>query len=310
MGRYTIITWGNMLEGQPFEVIPEFELGVTTIDEARLVLQQYADNLRLENLFFGERQVDIPLYYSKTDTVSLINNTHNVRVVLHWDHTGAPVDHSQAVDYNEVIVAVTSSNMVYDFRNNAQTANDYYYQTGQIVRKYNPYYTDLTGDTLRRENQFSRKDTRNWMRLYYPNNIDAGQDSMVFDFRILRMTVDQEVKLSVMRKKPLTGLTENLFAMPPYIGNPDRYDDPVNPIKGVDIIGKNSHTDIEATGYNKLFRSDAGIRDLPEELKIKMQQRQFDINEYYRIDVYLKYEDIYDSYVTGGVHIVDWHKVR
>jgi len=95
-GRYTIITWGNMLEGQPFAVTPAFVPGVTTIQEARLVLRQYADNLRLENLFFGEREVDIPLYYSKTDTVSLINNTHNVRVVLHWDHTGAPVDHRQS----------------------------------------------------------------------------------------------------------------------------------------------------------------------------------------------------------------------
>jgi hypothetical protein len=301
MGKYRIITWGNLLDGQPFTVTPEeFVTGETTLAEARLILQQYADNLRLENLFYGEREVDIPLYYSKTDTVSLINNTNNVRVVLHWDHTGAKVDHSQAVDYNEVIVALTATNITYDFNNKALTTK----------RKYNPYYTDLTGDTLRRE--ALRRDNRSWMRLfYYPVDIAAEQDSMVFDFRILRITVDEGITLSVMRKKPVMDQAENLF-VPAIINgerNPERFDDPVNPIQGVDLVGSNLDTDAEARGYNKLLRSEnsAVISDLL--LEIPRQQRRFDINEYYRIDVYLKYEDLYDSYVTGEVQINDWHKI-
>jgi hypothetical protein len=299
MGRYRIITWGNLLDGQPFTVTPAaFVTGVTTFAEAKLILQDYADNLRLENLFYGEREVDIPLYYSKTDTVSLVNNTNNVRVVLHWDHTGPAVDHSQKVDYNEVIVALTATNVTYDFYNRAQTTK----------KKYNPYYTDLAGDTLRRE--ATRRDTRSWMRLYYyPTDIAAEQDSMVFDFRVLRITVDEPITLSVMRKKPVMDKAENLF-VPAIIdgrSNPARFDDPENPIQGVDIVGSNADTDAQARGYNKLFRSGSVISDLL--LEIPRQQRLFDTNEFYRIDVYLKYEDLYDSYVSGEVQIHDWHKV-
>jgi hypothetical protein len=302
MGKYRIITWGNLLDGQPFTVTPDaFVQGETTFAEARLILQDYADNLRLENLFYGERTVDIPLYYSKTDTIPLINNTNNVRVVLHWDHTGPAVDHSQAVDYNEVIVALTAKNVTYDFNNTALTTQ----------KKSNPYYTDLSGDTLARE--ATRRDTRSWQRLYYyPDNIAEKQDSMVFDFRILRMTVDETITLSVMRKKPVMDKAENLF-VPERIGdysNPERFDDPENPVYGVDIVGSNADTEAQAKGYNKLFRSesDAVISDLL--LEIPRQQRRFDINEYYRIDVYLKYVDLYDSYVSGEVQIHDWHKVE
>jgi hypothetical protein len=281
MGNYHIIAWGNVLDDQPFAVTPDgFVKGETTLAEARLILQRDANGLserELEKLFYGEIEAEIPLYINRVDTIPLMNDTNHVRVVLHWDHSGVINPTEKIVDYDEVIVRLTGSNAVYNFRNEIQP--------NRVV--YVPYFTDKTADIL-------ETDTRtDWLRIYYyPETINEVSNSTVYDFKILRFVLNNDIILSVLRKKKVMD-PENLFAP---AGSPDRD----NPEFGVNIVGNSSGNE----GFTKLFKDGmhltTGI----------MQQNAFDKYENYRIDVYFRFDELANTYVSVVVvKIQDWHKV-
>ena len=297
MGNYHIIAWGNVLDSQPFSVTSydgddenAFIKGKTTIEEARLILQRNADNLsqtELEKLFYGELDVEVPLYISRVDTMPLMNNTNHVRVVLHWDHTGAVKTAEKIVDYDEVIVRLTGNNAVYDFDNE--------FISNKVV--YAPYAIDNTGAILNTERK------SNWLNIYYyPDSIKEVSDSTVYDFKILRMVVDHEMKLTVLRKKPALD-AENLFISP---DAPNRYDTDY----GLDIIGNSAGT----LGFTKamLARTDLGISGSdPLIVKEEKMQRVFDRYENYRVDVYFRFDELANTYIsTVVISVEDWHVIK
>jgi hypothetical protein len=282
MGNYHIIAWGNVLDDQPFSVTPdEFVKGETTLEEARLVLQREANNLsqsELEKLFYGEINAEIPLYIDRIDTIPLVNNTNDVRVVLHWDHSGTVTSAEKIVDYDEVTVRLRGSNAVYNFRNG-------FVEPNTVV--YAPYLTDTTAAILATE-------VPDRLRIYYyPDKTQSISDSTVYDFKILRMMVNNDITLTVLRKKPVME-PENLFAP---ISSPLRND----PDYGVNIIGNSSGNE----GFVRLFRD--GLNLTTE----AAQQNAFDKYENYRIDVYFRFDELANTYISVvEVKIENWHVIE
>jgi hypothetical protein len=39
-------------------------------------------------------------------------------------------------------------------------------------------------------------------------------------------------------------------------------------------------------------------------------QKQFDRNEYYRVDVYISYKELVREFVSGSINIDDWHTIE
>ena len=280
MGKYNIITWGNVLDNSPVSITPaNFQKGVTTLQEARLTLQRDINNNsshELEKIFFGDTIVEIPLYVSRVDTVPLINDTHNIRVVLHWDHTDAvPLSYGQYIDYHEIDVTLHGHNAVYFF-NDMPAPNDV---------NYHPYAIDRTGEILR---------TNIWehtLRInYYPDDLEAEMDSTVFDFKVLRLVPGNELRMTVLQNSTVSG-PENLLGI---LGSPQRKD----PSYGIDIVG--SFTD--GNGFSKYKRENLNV---PDPI---MLQSSFDRYENYRVDVYLKYHPVANTYYSlMEVKIQDWH---
>ena len=188
MGNYDIIAWGNIMDNGAFDFPMKIEKGMS-FNETRLYLQREANNLsdeNLEKLFFGIlRDVEIPLYVSRTDTMPLINNTNNVRVVLHWDHTGEVEDTSGIIDYDLVHVGLSASNAEYGFNNNFTSADN-------VVYRQWAYYSS---------DSILNADNREWLKMYYfPDGVDNVTASTVYDFSILRMALGSPIYLTVERE--------------------------------------------------------------------------------------------------------------
>ena len=265
MGKYHIIAWGNVFNNGFLSFTPLFEnfqKGVTTLQQARFALQRDVNNVSsydLEKIFYGETIVEIPSTVNRIDTISLKNNTKNIRVVLHWDHTGAPpllYGQSYADFYNEIDVNLLGHNAVYYF-DDTPAPNDVFYA---------PYAIDRTGEILR------SSVWDNAMRIfYYSDIIEADMDSIVFDFKVLRLIPSNPLIMTVMQHS--VGETINLLAP---IGSPELKD----PTFGIDIVG--SFTD--SNGFSKYQRDILNVLDAPT------LQSNFDKYDNYRVDVYLKYK--------------------
>ena len=186
MGNYHILAWGNVLADQPFTVSPtDFVKGVTKLSDAKLALQRQAGNLcqrDMDKLLFGEIDVEIPLYFSRVDTVPLINDTKKIRVVIHWDHTGQP---GEIIDYDEVQVRLEASNAIYNFSNQLTGTNNVIYK---------PFDYSYKGDKAARD--FESK-------VNYGNYdlIKEISNSCVYDFTSLRIVTNSPIMLVVERKK-------------------------------------------------------------------------------------------------------------
>ena len=283
MGKYHIIAWGNVLDNGPVSITPnKFEIGVTTLKQAQLILQRDANDGNhdnLEKIFYGERTVEIPLYISRIDTIPLINNTHNVRVVVHWDHTGAvPQSSGQYIDVSDVHVNLHGTNAVYDFDDKNLT---------NIVH-YAPHAFDRTGDILK---------TDIWehtVRIYYyPENL-VRMDSSVYDFKVLRLFPNQELILSITQENAVSSPV-NLLAP---IGSVERK----NALYGVDIVGHNTG-DI---GFSKYLKD---VLHVPTTVNDMLST--FDKYDNYRVDVTMKYDKLANTYFSiTEIKIQDWHRVE
>ena len=282
MGKYHIIAWENVLDNGPLSFTPAFEdfkRGVTTLQEARLSLQRDANNTTNENLekiLWGDTIIEIPLYVSRIDTIPLINDTHNVRVVLHWDHTDSPAQ-SYADYYEDVFVKLLGHNAVYYF-DDTPTLNDV---------NYEPYFMDKTGDILKTSNW------ENTIRIYYnPEGEIVDMDSTVFDFKVLRLVPGNQLIMTVIQASSVD--TVNLLAP---IGSIERKDVTF----GIDIVG--SFTD--GNGFSKYKR------DILNVSNSEMLQSSFDRYDNYRVDVLLKYSEIANTYFsTTVVKTQDWHVIH
>ena len=196
MGNYHILAWGNYLEDQtvaPFVITPsEFVKSQTTLSQARLTLQREAGNLShqdMEKLLFGDMDVEIPLYVSRTDTVPLINDTKKIRVVIHWDHSGELRATQTVIDYDDVKLHLDASNAVYNF-------NNLFAGTNNVV--YEPFDYEY-------ERSYLDRNVREFEQTIYHQPRESPEElsnSCVYDFTILRMMTNSPVMLKVERIKP------------------------------------------------------------------------------------------------------------
>ena len=247
VGKYHIVAWGNVWYDQ-FSVTPNsFVKGVTTLAEARLILEKTSRNnlndTELEKLFYGELpNVEIPHSAnfinpsSRIDTISLVNNTEHIRVVLHWDDTKYP----SGIDPSNVVVHLKGSNAAYRF-NNERVAADV------IYAPYKTYLSDYIVDSI------ITNDKRDWLKInYYPNNFEKKTKSSIYEFSVLRLFKDIPLNLVVEYHAPTNEITN---------------------LASVDIISR-------TTGFEYLFIN-RGISE-------SQWQRTFDINELYRVDMYIQ----------------------
>lgn len=209
MGNYHIIAWGNVLDSEPFSITPnDFVKGETTLDEARLILQKTAgemNNTELEKLFFGEMKAEIPLYISKIDTISLTNNTNNVRIVLHWDQSKLSSD--EVADLTRVVVRLNGTNARYKFDNSRDA----------MAVNYAPFASYMS-------DSITKTDKNEWLRIYYySDDFSEKSKSTVYDFTVLRLFKDIPLNLVVEYWEPMSGND--------YIKTP---------IADVDIISRNT----------------------------------------------------------------------
>ena len=284
MGKYHIIAWENVLDNGPVSFTPSFEnfqKGVTTLQQARLALQRDANNASnydLEKILYGDTIVEIPLYVSRIDTIPLINDTHNIRVVLHWDHTEEESPPPSYADfYEDIFVDLLGHNAVYYF-DDLPAPNDI---------DYGPYFTDRTGEILRTSNW------ENTLRIFYPIDEELTEmDSTVYDFKVLRLVPGNPLVMTIVQMSSVD--TVNLLAP---IGSPERKDLSY----GIDIVG--SFTD--GNGFSKYKRDILNVGN-PESL-----QSSFDRYENYRVDVALKYKKNPNTYFAlTGVTLDDWHIIN
>ena len=278
MGNYHIIAWGNVLNGQPFTIAPDtFIRGETTMAEARLRLQRAADNLSqkdMEKLFYGEKQVSIPLYVSRIDTVPLINDTKWIRVVIHWDPTEEiKEDLGGVLDYNDVKVHFDASNGVSNFQNQF---NPLFHSISDYTVDYNPYLSypvKSTGD-LREHEIVASYLPRDFENYVIPA---AGWDTTVYDLCVLRMMPNLPLKLEIIRKKKVVELSATIFK-----------EDIIPPLMArLDYLASRGDIDEKAN-----------------------KQDYFDKYDFYRIDLYFTYDKIPGEYVTGDFQVEGWHVVH
>ena len=269
MGVYHIIAWGNVLDNQPFSIIPnDFVKGKTTLNEARLILEKTAGELNdteLEKLFFGElSNVEIPLYTSRIDTVPLMNNTERVRVVLHWDFSKIAGSYTP-VNHDNIVVRLEGSNSVYRFDNNRVPT----------AVKYAPFTKYLSNQLV---DSIITGDKREWLKInYYSDDFSSISKTTIYDFTILRFFKDIPLNLIVEYAAPMS---DGSFL--------------ITPIANVDIVSRN-------TGFEYLFMN----RNIAE----AQWQRTFDINELYEVDMYIiQNNGFFDSFTTGNIKILDWIK--
>ena len=114
VGKYNIITWGwGRNEGSPSlkmstAIIPTVVPNVTTIDDARLQLEEAVVNNQLEKIFYSEtRDMEISPFISRIDTLPLMNISNTVRIVLEDMRTAKLQD--------EITISITGDDGAYLF---------------------------------------------------------------------------------------------------------------------------------------------------------------------------------------------------
>lgn len=150
VGKYNIITWGwgrnsgDLSLKKSTVVVPVIVPGITSINDARLLLEEEICDGRIEKTFYGECfDVEIPAFISRIDTISLMNITNQIRIVI--------PDAKTAKMQDEISISITGDNGAYHFNpgNNtpgidatkgAVTYKPYkMYRTDSILR-YDPVY--------------------------------------------------------------------------------------------------------------------------------------------------------------------------
>ena len=279
MGNYHMIAWGNIFGNDSVAISPVTP-HATHFDDVEVILHPNEDNVSNKDLlsvFYGEKTINIPLYTDRVDTIPLINNTNHIRVVLHWDHTDA--DDGARANYDNIQVRLNGTNSRFDF-------ND---EILPNTIQYAPYVTDHSGNLL-------RDDAKSFqLKIYNPlptGVVVTPSDSSVYDFKVLRLFPGNELMLTIHQTNNI-GNTINLFAP---VNSPLR----TSPDFGVDIIG-----DISGTSGFSQYKKDVLNKNTREEM-----QESFDRYENYRVDIFLKYNKMNNTYIAiPEIVIEDWHKI-
>ena len=114
-------------------------------------------------------------------------------------------------------------------------------------------------------------DKNNWLTMYYySESVAKVTNSCVYDFSILRMDVGSPINLIIERKKTVIPEPYNLL-----------------------------EEQIDAIQTFTVYFDSKGVL-------AAQRQNEFDKNEYYRIDIYLTYDELMDTYVSGGIKVSPW----
>ena len=278
MGKYTMVAWGNVLDSEPFKIPTTFSKGVTKLEAARLELEKTADSLsttQLEKLFFGRREIEVPLYVNRTDTIPLVNDTKNIRIVIHWDHANLQPD--DLLQYDSVIVQLKGTNAQYNFKNDSTLRAE---AKSQVT--YDPhkkYLPQTKADSALKEGKVF-VDNLPALPIYdeksYEEQVVKKSTKQlrktVYDFTVLRLYENVPLELTIQIADALNRSTLRDL------------------IKRHDII---SGTD----GCQWQFRG----RDFAIDWRTT-----FDRNDYYQIDVYIYQDRPAGTFVTGQMKILNW----
>jgi hypothetical protein len=145
VGTYNIITWGwgrnvgDLSLKRNTAVIPEIVPGETDINDARLLLEERISDGRLEKTFYGElRNVEVPAFISRVDTVSLLNLTNQIRIVIS--------DAKTAAEQDDLSLSIAGDNGAYFFNS---TANAPSIDAAKGAVTYTPYVVYRTDSILK-----------------------------------------------------------------------------------------------------------------------------------------------------------------
>ena len=288
MGNYHIIAWGNVLAltdtlntlaTPEFVISPENFPKGTSLSQARLTLERGVNSMSqkdFENLFYGESKITIPLYVSRIDTIPLINDSKNVRVVLHWEHAGL----DGPITYNDVEVHLHGTNAVYNFLNTPETTTPVTYLPYKPFGKGASLHADTWTNVI--------------PALMTPTDNRTLMDTTVYDFRVLRMIPGHLLKLCVYRHNVITP-TDNLLAT---LGTPERSD----PNYGIDIVGSISAD----RGFSYFMRSSNGLSLTTQ----AQMQSAYDMYDNYQVDIHLLYDRFSNTYIAQNINILDWLRIQ
>jgi hypothetical protein len=185
VGEYNIITWGwgrndgdNMLKIST-AVVPVIIPGETSIDEARLLLEEKICDGRLEKTFYGEiRDVNVPAFLSRVDTISLMNLTNQIRVIIKDAVTTEIQD--------AISISIVGDNGAYYFNSSGNAPNHDAVKGRVTYLPYKIYRTDsiLVADPI-------------YTETVYPG---TGLDSMlIVEISTLRLIQNNENMQLVMK---------------------------------------------------------------------------------------------------------------
>ena len=123
-GKYDIITWGwgrNPGESSlkiSTAIVPTIIPGRTTIDEARLQIEENVCKGKLERIFYSEkRNVDISAFVSRIDTLPLMNISNQIRVVISDANTASVQD--------EIDIYIAANDGAYFFNSVSRSTDSY-----------------------------------------------------------------------------------------------------------------------------------------------------------------------------------------
>lgn len=112
-GIYRVVTWGNLSED--VQMLGDYVPQQSNFYDGTIALNKVGLSHRLTPLFHGSVTTTVETNKVKTDTVSLMKNTNNIRVIVRWqDKYGKPCNHGCP---QKLSLRLTDNNGAYYFDN-------------------------------------------------------------------------------------------------------------------------------------------------------------------------------------------------
>lgn len=128
-GHYTLLSWSGLMNEESFDLLPEAEIGKTTLQEMKVRMHRTnaVQQSDLKPLYHGMLSLDVtdqPGTY--TQTISLMKNTNVIRLLLH-EMSGHPMSSDQFA------FEITDKNGLYNYDNS---------RLDDEAITYKPWHTD------------------------------------------------------------------------------------------------------------------------------------------------------------------------
>ncbi|MDR2773724.1 MAG: FimB/Mfa2 family fimbrial subunit [Tannerella sp.] len=145
VGNYDIIIWGwghsatNLLfkknTARVYGINEGITRGQTTINDARLLLEERNSDGCIDKTFYGEfRNVEVPAFVSRIDTVSLLNLANQIRIVI--------PDAKTVAEQDDLSLSIVGDNGAYLFNSGNNAPNIDATRGAVAYLPYTVYRTD------------------------------------------------------------------------------------------------------------------------------------------------------------------------